>query len=286
MTGGILNYNISDHLPVYIIRKKRRNIISKIEVEGRSYLRYDKAEFLRILAESYWTTFDESEDPNQLWGEMENNIRAALDRMCPVRKLIVPKYKPDWLTPDIIQLMRKRDKAYLIARRTGAPVPWRKARFLRNRVKNVIKQYKCNKIQNELNQNVQNPKKFWNNIRSLIPSDKGQEVRKLTDSDTGEFYEGEKLATHINSFFANIGTKLALDITNNIEVNHTTLLCAPMNNDSDGITNEAITAQEIQDVLKVIDVNKSSAITNVRSHVIVDACHSEIERFVKLSLGR
>ena len=285
MTAGTLNYNISDHLPIYLVRKKQRNKIVKINVQGRSYLQYNRAEFQRLLSESNWDTFDHVDEPNQLWCELENNIRTSLDRMCPVRNLTVPKHKPDWLTADIVQLMRKRDKVYQNARKNNDPVIWRKARFLRNRVESLINQYKCNKIQNELQQNAQHPKKFWNNIRTILPNDKGQEVHKLVDEDTGESHEGENLAVHINSFFANIGPKLALDITTKNRLTPTTTFCAPMNDDADGVTNDVIMANEIREVLKLVDVNKSSAIENIRSNVIIDACLGEIERFVKLYNG-
>ena len=284
-SAGTLNYNISDHLPIYLIRKKKRNKIEKVRVQGRSYLRYDKDEFQRLPANSNWEVFDQVNDPNQLWQEIESNITRSLDRICPIRNLIVPKSKPDWLTNDLVQLMRKRDKTYQEARKRNDPVTWRKAQFLRSRVESLIKQHKKNKIQTELQQNRLNPNKFWNNIRTILPNDKGQEVFRLTDENTAECYEGESMASHVNSFFANIGTKLANDILQNNTTTEFTEFYAPINNDSDGVSNHPITEEEILDALKKIDTGKSSAIMNIRSNVIVDACISEIDRFVKLYNG-
>ena len=103
-----------------------------------------------------------------MWDCLENNITTILNQICPIRNLIVPETKPDWLTNDIVQLMRRRDKMYKTARRKKDPILWRKATFLRNRVEMVIKNHKRDKIRNEFQENRDNPKKFWRNINSLI----------------------------------------------------------------------------------------------------------------------
>ena len=239
-----------------------------------------------MLSDCSWNIFDQTQEPNILWQELENNIIVSLDKLCPIRKLIVPKNKPEWLSADIVQLMRKRDKVYREARKNKHdPVIWRKAQFLRNRVESLIKQYKRTKIQNELYQNIQNPKKNWENIRSILPNDKGREVLRLVDENTDESHVGENLPTYINSFFANIGSKLANEIMARVTVTEANTFNAPMNNDTDGITNVTITVDEIRDVLKVLDVNKSSAIENLRSMVIIDDCYGVTERFAKLYNG-
>ena len=40
--AGTLNINMSDHLPVFLVRKKSRNRVERHKTEGRSYIRYDK----------------------------------------------------------------------------------------------------------------------------------------------------------------------------------------------------------------------------------------------------
>ena len=59
-----------------------------------------------------WELFDNSNSPSEIWDHFEKNVVTVLDRMCPVRTLTVPESKPDWLTNDILQLMRKRDNIF------------------------------------------------------------------------------------------------------------------------------------------------------------------------------
>ena len=44
--SGVINYNISDHFPIYLVKKKLRNKIVR-KTTGRSYLHYDRAIFKR-----------------------------------------------------------------------------------------------------------------------------------------------------------------------------------------------------------------------------------------------
>ena len=81
MDSGVLNYNISDHLPIYLIKKKSRNRIIKVNVVGRSYLHYDSELFNRTLRACDWSKFDSTAEPEGLWHIFESNIREALDGM-------------------------------------------------------------------------------------------------------------------------------------------------------------------------------------------------------------
>ena len=142
---------------------------------GRSYLRYNSEQFQNLFREENWVDVDnfniEHVDTNFLWEILENNMINTVNKLCPVKELSVLISKPKWMNDDIVLLMRHRDKLYKKARRTKDPVVWRKAQFLRNRVKAHIKNYKKSKIQTELILHKNNPNKFWKNIREIWPMD-------------------------------------------------------------------------------------------------------------------
>ena len=281
---GTLNHNISDHFPVYCVRKKKRNKIIKKTVKGRSYLRYNSDDFQNYLNNKNWV-FDTSEDnPEVLWDIFEKNVREVLDEMCPIKNLTVPEHKPKWLKNEIILLMRKRDKIYKQARANKDPTTWRKAQFLRNRVEMLIKNYKRNKINDELNRNRTNPKKFWENIQEIWPKAGSVVVHSLNDENSDEMVQGTDLANYINSYFANIGTKLAndIDMTGAARplLHHTVL-----NDKEDRIMSTPITVDEMLKIVNNIDISKSSSVENIRSVVIIDAFRTQLERIVRLYNG-
>ena len=77
--SGTIYYNVSDHLLTFLIRKKPRNVLKKITITGRSYVRYDKVAFQQALSQCDWEIFDRTDDPNLMWESFENNIRTVLD---------------------------------------------------------------------------------------------------------------------------------------------------------------------------------------------------------------
>ena len=196
--SGTLNINMSDHLPIFLVRKKNRNKVEKHKTQGRSYLRYNKDTFARLLEQQDWSLFDNCNEIDSMWNEMEQKMSEALDVICPVRDLSVSDSKPEWLNNEIIQVMRKRDKAYRKARKSKQDVDWRKAIFLRNRVELLIKEFKQKKIIDNLDRHRNNPSKFWKEIRTIIPKESSSIVTSLDDEETGITYPFHELSDHIN----------------------------------------------------------------------------------------
>ena len=211
--SGVINHNISDHLPIFLIKKKDRNRIRKKEAMGRSYLNYDKDVFLRLLRSSSWAKFDNASEPQILWELFQENVEKVLDTVCPIKALKVVDNKPEWLSNDILISMRHRDKAFKKARRTKKQEDWDWARDLRNRLGMDIKTAKANVIKAKLERHGNNPKKFWEEINKLLPRTNDSTIMNLYDENLGTEIEGQELNGHINEYFSTIGSKLANECT-------------------------------------------------------------------------
>ena len=235
------------------------------------------------MAHQDWSLFDETGDVDTMWNVFENNINRALDLSCPIRTIVLSDSKPEWFNNEVIQLMRKRDKAYSKARRTKNDVNWRNATFLRNRVDMFIKQFKKQKILNSLERYKNDPNRFWKEIRSVVPKGQQAEVNSLCDEEDDNTYEGTALHNHINHYFSHIGTNLA-DAILRKQGNQVLNTIAPLvlNKDSDAVCNILFTPEDLQRSLKLIDRNKSSAITNIRSQTICDAFNHIPDKILRI----
>ena len=169
LESGVINYNISDHLPVFLVKKKIRNKIIKKETVGRSYLHYDREVFLRLLENSDWRAFEETDNPDCLWNIFLDAVSNALDRICPIKKLTVVDKRPEWLSNELMVQMRQRDKLYSKARRTNRQVDWTIAKRLRNSLEMDIKTAKADAVKANLERYKDNPRKFWQEINNLLP---------------------------------------------------------------------------------------------------------------------
>ena len=264
--AGTLDSFISDHQPIYIIKKKTREVGTKISFKGRSYQKYDAKKISDILRNKDWSKFYSSERVDDQWDEMQALIREAADELCPIKVHKFKKEKPPYLTADILKLMGDRDYFYKKAKRTGNEDDWNIAKLMRNRVKTTIKEAKASFIKQELVSNQKNPSKFWRIINSVFPTksakDKGRIKLCGPDGDLKE----ELIADYMNDFFINVGTApmpktlpSAADLNLNLDI------------DPEPLKLEHITQARVKSLIKQLKTSKSSGIEDMKTFLVKDA---------------
>ena len=121
------------------------------------------------------------------------------------------KDKPEWLTAELIEIMKDRDQAMKMAcRTTKNPDDKRNARKLRNLANKSIKSAKSDYLLNKLELYHNDPKKFWQTIKDILPQTKNSGINIL--SSQGVQMSDNEMSEEINDFFANVGAKLASEI--------------------------------------------------------------------------
>lgn len=111
---GVINYNISDHLAIYITIKKTKEIYSSSSFRGRSYLNYNKDLFQEKLFYTNWGKFYAMNDVNLAWEFFFNVILRESDLMCPCREFRIRRDRPPWFSFEIIELCANRDHLYSV----------------------------------------------------------------------------------------------------------------------------------------------------------------------------
>ena len=203
--AGTLEYYISDHQPIFVVKKKGRDNRPNIEFEGRSYRNFNKEDFRKKLLEVDWGDFFNTSDPNEAWGIMLAHVTAIIDKMCPLRRFSIQNYRPDWVTPELIEQIKDRDYFDQKAKSTGDEDDWNIAKHLRNSTNSNIRQARREFILNELREHKSNYKKFSKTIRSVIPDDKGDARKDILLKHEGVNIPKSEIAHYINEFFINIG---------------------------------------------------------------------------------
>ena len=118
-------------------------------------------------------------------------------------------------------------------------------------------------IQDELDNNVSDPKKFWRNIKNVLPDQKSGNV-SLLNPVTREPLPKDMQAGEINHFFANVGQNLgrifkdALPDVDEEEVQFPKLDIS------------RITQIEVLKLVESISIDKSSGLCDVSSKVVKD----------------
>ena len=148
--SGVLDWNLSDHSPTFINIKKEKLFFQKTTFRGRSYTNFTEEEFIRLLFERHIEHVCQKVDVKTAWESMKNDIEKVLDILAPIRDFRLACTKPGWLSNDLMELMKDRNRALKKAAKTKIEIDKKNARTIRNLVNQYIKTARSDYIQEQL----------------------------------------------------------------------------------------------------------------------------------------
>ena len=297
--SGVIDTSISDHQPIFVVRKKTRNQPSEMQkFKGRTYRNYNKEDFADRLTASNWTQFFEASNVNDAWQEMDRLITKVADETCPIINYTIRKYRPAWMSNELIEQTKDRDYFYRKAKKTNSEDDWNIARFHRNAANKNIRKAKADFVKDQLMTNANNSSKFWRTIKQVIPSNNAKPKSSniaLTGPDSLQI-PSKDTADYINNFFVNVGKTTKTKTTN--AVNPQDPLQVVQNNPQDPLqvdqnnlgNGDPMSDPNTDDVdpdpifqftklrpqivlkyIKLINTSKSSGMTHLSSRLIKDS---------------
>ena len=138
ISQGILKIAISDHFPVFMIKKKRKESKSFETVKGRSYAKYVKQDFQNDVKnhpnwENFWKI--ENNDSDELWEVMLQIIKESADIHCPYKNMKIREETPNWINNEILAELHHKDYLFSKAKRLNTEESWNLFRDKKNEVK-------------------------------------------------------------------------------------------------------------------------------------------------------
>ena len=118
-TSGVLDILITDHLPVYCIRKKAREKHGHVYRTVRAYSNYNVENLSRLIRSLDWDVFNNLNDVDAMWDFLYKNVYDILTIMCPFRRFKQRAKVTPWLNAGIYRAMRERDKYISLFKVTG-----------------------------------------------------------------------------------------------------------------------------------------------------------------------
>ena len=103
-SAGVLNYNISDHKPIYIIKKKVRNNKQATSQWGRTYRNCTYEDLTTTLRGFVSDNIYDEQDPNQCWDKLEAALNKAADKLCPLIELRIRNNTAKYLNDELQEL--------------------------------------------------------------------------------------------------------------------------------------------------------------------------------------
>ena len=275
--AGVLNYNISDHKAIYIIKKKERNCKATEVRLGRSYRRLNKEKLIQVISEIDQRRLIELTEPNRYWEELEKIITEAADKICPIKELRMRIHTVKYLNRELLELQRDRDYFAEKADKTKELGDAFIAKCLTDITKAEVDRAREQYHKTEAENLNQNQKKYWDNVEEVEPKAQAS-INGIVDEQTGERIPDSKLPEKINTFFSEIGAKLALKYET-IETNEKTFI--PKQNETE-YDIENVTEKEILKLITKIPTKKASGLKNLSAEFITMSMTVMIKQFTHL----
>ena len=163
---GVLNVGLSDHLITYCTHKVKKFQINKHNsVRIRSLKQYSKESFVQVLNEVDWSEVDMCMNVDEAWSKSKVKFLGVLDSLAPFKEVRLKQRTEPWMSHDILDLIRNRDKFLGRFRRTKVQSDYDRYLLYRNQVKH----FKV-KAKSEYYVNVVNDNKHFNCFFTTIAS--------------------------------------------------------------------------------------------------------------------
>jgi len=266
--SGILDVSISDHLPTILIQK---NILTQGTGQAPATISYRLINDRTLLAlgdclnESDFSAVYSCNDSSVAFRQFSALLVEKFNYYCPIKtKTISPKklLKP-WITPNILQLMKRRDNLYRLHR--NGVIPLDTCKRYRNFVTKEIKKSKKQYFTDVFNRYTNDTKKTWNIINNILRPSNNKLNSKIKEiiSNNNIYTDKGEIANTMNSYFCNIGKNINDSINDN-GINPTEYIDADLPNSFFFVPTSTNSIKNVISSLK----NKKAKLTEIPVQVI------------------
>ena len=109
--SGVLNVGISDHLITYCTRKLNKAPVNKhntVRMRGSKHCSKDL--FIQNLDDIDWSDIFICHNVDIAWGKFKSTLLSILDKLAPYKEIRVKQRTKPWMSSEILNLIRQRDK--------------------------------------------------------------------------------------------------------------------------------------------------------------------------------
>ena len=256
---------LSDHYSIFCNRKCS-SVTGKNThqvITYRSFKNFDEVKFQEDLLTVPWEiiqNFDTVDDMVTAWNTL---FLETLNKHAPVKcHRIKKKYQPDWLTPEILDAMKERDKCKI----NGNIDEYK---ILRNRVSSLIERAKTETYQAKIEEGQSDPKSIWKIFKELGTNKKGSNDESNLNINLGDrvITDDSDLTDVFNSYFVNVAANLKEPITpSNFEIlDNYVKSKLPINTE---FVNPPANEIFVNKFLSDLNANKSTGIDNIGPKIL------------------
>ncbi len=200
-----LPIGLSDHQLFYCTRKTMKNSFrSHNTVTLRSMKHYTEDIFNTLLATVDWSPVLNSTCPNAAWLSFKDTFISVIDQVAPQKTVRIKQRSEPWMTSSILDKISIREGLLYLYKETKDEFIKTQYCIFRNEIQREIKNAKANYLESRLNENLGQPKKLWQHLKSLGYNNKSKSKSNIVLKINGALcYETKEICSYINIFFHN-----------------------------------------------------------------------------------
>ena len=194
----VLENSISDHFTVIALLRLKAPKPRPFQIRTRTYKGYDNKKFCEDILKVPWDTLDEITDINIRLERFNTEFLKVLDLHAPIKLMSFKHRTNPFITPEIKEQMKIRDKNLRKARKTRCHLNWALFKKAKAETNKIINEAEKVFVDNEIAQNKDNSRAIWKTIRRYVPN---KHVGKLTLTSNPKV-----TANEFNLYFASVGS--------------------------------------------------------------------------------
>ena len=225
-TSGICTAKISDHQPYFIcldylnIKKNKHKLIERSKFSNEALVKL-KEYLVNENIMLKLTNSNNDQDTNTKYDFLHNILLTGIEKYMPTKTVKYNKHRhkdSQWITSGLIKSIKFRDKLYQKMKNTSSESPLYdqlkiNLKTYNSILKKAIREAKMSYFHNRFNKFKNDMKNTWITIRNIINSNKKLSEMPSSFSINGNTTSDKQtIANEFNSFFTDIGQKLAANI--------------------------------------------------------------------------
>lgn len=249
---------LSDHFPIFVTRKCNSVIPknSHYNISYRSFKKFKETDFIADLETVPWNIIELFDDTNDVMDTWSKLFIDVVNCHLPIKQHRVKrKQQPKWLTPDILDAMKMRDRFKSLNNDE-------QYKTYRNKVNALIKKSKKEQYTAIINENNK-PSNVWKLFREVGASKKNASASVFSLNVNGQKIENhEEIANEFNNFFVTVASKIKEPIQHSNFKKLRTYCDKKVPKDIYFDIPE-ITKCQVEKYLKTIDVSKATGLDEI-----------------------
>ena len=256
--SGNIVYDISDHLPNFLIINKFSTLSKNVKIVERCYSNFNENDLINEIRSTNWSEdLSSSCEVNTVFENYYSKLSSIIDKHIPLRQLskkeIKQKSKP-WITGGIRRSIKIKNNFYKKYINTKIISYFIKFKLYRNKLKHLIDIAKNTYYNNFFELNRNKLKNVWKGIKSIISlKSKNCNLPSVIMDGENKLTEANSIAKAFNTFFVNIGKDLCSAIP---RVNESPYSFMP-DSVSNNIFLNPITHHEIENEIELLNPTKA-----------------------------